>query len=167
MKVRGNIEVRGSIGGTRRMAIFRDEKSAGSHGGNLTNAAWNTRTLNTVVLNDLGATLSSNRITLPAGVYFIDASVTNMSVADTRARIQNITAGTTLLVGLSVHNDTSEDVGIITPVRGIITLTVESQIELQNYISSGANTVTEGGSQVGASGIIEVYSEVVITSYET
>lgn len=167
MKVRGNIEIRGSIGGTRRIAHFRDEKAAGTHGGNLTNAAWNTRTLNISLRNDLGASLSANQITLPAGVYFIDASVTNMQVGDARARIHNITAGTTLLIGLNVRNDATEDIGVIVPVRGVITLTVASIIELQNYISTGSNAVVEGGSQVGATNTIEVYSDIMITSYET
>jgi len=50
----------------------RDEKSNGVAGGNFTNGAWQTRTLNTSMTNEIsGASLSSNQITLPSGTYFI------------------------------------------------------------------------------------------------
>ena len=49
----------------------RDEKSANTAGGTFTGAAWRTRDLNTVPTNQIsGASVSSNRITLPAGDYF-------------------------------------------------------------------------------------------------
>lgn len=165
MQVRGNIDIRGSLEGFHRIAHFRDEKAFGNHGGNLTNAAWNTRTLNTVIRNDLGAGLSSNQITLAAGSYYIEAFVTNKAVDDIRARIQNITSGTTLLVGLSVRNSSTEDYGLVIPVRGLITLSVQSVIELQNFLSSGANSLIEGGHALGVSGVNEVYSEIIISSY--
>lgn len=50
------------------VAVIQDQKSSGTDGGTFTSGAWRTRTLNTTVLNTIGAgfSLSSNQFTLAA-----------------------------------------------------------------------------------------------------
>jgi len=166
-KVRGNLQVRGSVeGGRRRMAHFRDSKADGTNAGTLTTNTWNTRTLNTTLRNDIGASLGSNRITLPAGSWFIEAGATQHECERFKARIQNITAGTTAIVGTSMNSPNGGAKGQIALVRGLITLSVSSQIELQLYITNATPAASEGGQRADdTDGGAEVYSEVIVTSY--
>ncbi len=61
----------GSLGD--QMVVVVDEKAANTSGGTFTSGAWQTRTLNTLTVNDDGiASLSDDQITLPAGTYEIE-----------------------------------------------------------------------------------------------
>ncbi|KKL54175.1 hypothetical protein LCGC14_2268010, partial [marine sediment metagenome] len=61
---------------------------------------WNPRDLNAVVTNDInGASLATDRITLPAGVYEIEAGAPARNATSHRLRLQNITGAATLLLG--------------------------------------------------------------------
>jgi hypothetical protein len=64
-----------SAGGIFESALLhvRDEKSNGTAGGGSTSGSYETRTLNTVMTNEVsGASLTSNQIILPSGTYFIN-----------------------------------------------------------------------------------------------
>lgn len=85
---------------TNDYIMLRDEKSANTAGGTSTAGSWQTRTLNTEV-SDTGnhCTLSGNQFTLLAGTYRIRASVPGYLINSHVARLQNITDGTTTIVG--------------------------------------------------------------------
>lgn len=56
--------------GVHNLLHVQDQKATGTAGGDFTSGAWRTRTLNTVLINNIdGATISSNAISLPAGEY--------------------------------------------------------------------------------------------------
>jgi len=116
--------------------IVQDQKSQNTAGGTFTAGAWRTRDLNTTEYNNIsGASLNSNRITLPAGTYRLRATAPAVGCNMHVTRLQNITAESTILLGTSEY--TSAD-GVCTrsSICGIFTLTASSALEIQHYCSS-------------------------------
>jgi len=142
------------------MLHVRDEKTSGTHGGTFTKDIQQTRTLNTVLTNQIsGAALSSNQITLPAGTYFIDATSPGDQVDNHKARLYDITNSATLIVGTS--EDTSSTQGTTrSMVKGFITLVGSTVTELQHFCQTTHNT--EGFGAATSSGDVEVYAEIII-----
>lgn len=138
-----------------------DQKTANSDGGTFTSGAWRTRTLNTTRTNEItGASLASNQITLPAGTYFIQASAPAFAVNSHKARLQNITDGTTTLVGTSewAQNSTGASCSF---VNGRFTIAAEKDFELQHRCLTSVNT-TGFGVAADLDSHVEVYSDVMI-----
>jgi hypothetical protein len=134
----------------------RDEKASGSHGGSSAATTWNIRTLNTVLTNEIiGASLSSNQITLPAGTYFIEAQAPVNSANGNQLRIRNVTDNSDILVGsTSVSFSTAAAPAIIS---GRFTLPAEKVIRLEHYTASAS---THRGLGFAAStGVGEVYAD--------
>lgn len=164
MKVHGNLQVRGSL--VIPVAHFREEQASGAAPSpeGLTISSWNTRTLNTTVTNEIsGVSLGSNRVTLPAGRYWIKA-VAPAHGADSvsheyRCRIRNITRTTTLILGPNIATGQIDDaMTFLTPVEGLITLPETTLIELQHYVEA----TSDAGQEVSITGIVEVYAEIFI-----
>src|SRR5262245_39269025 len=88
-----------TVSGAAPYLCLRDEKPSGTNGGAFTSGAWRTRTLNTVVANEVGATLSSNQITLSAGTWRTHIEAPAFTVNDHQVRLQNITSGATIIEG--------------------------------------------------------------------
>ena len=143
-----------------------DEKSSGT-GGGASIAGEQVRTLNTVRHNTIaGASLSSNRITLPAGTYTVRASAPAFSVNAHQARLYNYTDSAQLLLGTSenTNENTSSDQRVQTrsQVIGRITLAASKQIELRHYTQQVYSTGSEGLGAYASSGASEVYSMIEI-----
>lgn len=165
MKVHGNLQVRGSL--IIPVAHFREQQTSGTppSPAGLTTSAWNTRTLNTTVVNEIpNCSLGSNRVTLPAGRYWIKG-VGNALAADAvaheyRCRIQNITTSSTLIVGpnFAINSALDDQTVFLTPVEGLINLNGTTLIELQQWVDSTSNA----GQEVSITGVNEVYSEIFI-----
>ena len=145
-----------------------DEKTSGTVGGAGSGATFNTRTLNTVLTNEIsGASLSSNQITLPAGDYYIEASAPSsqsgaVAVSSHKTRLRDITGSATLAVGTNaiVNAESGVSMSSVSFTRGRFTLSVSSVLELQHWIGATAG-VTDFGNAV-TSGEVEVYAEVRI-----
>ena len=91
------------------VAIFQDQKTSGTGGGNATTGSFVKRTLNTTVVNNIAAcSISSDVVTLTAGSYFITGYATFYRVNSFQMRLRNTTAGTTLATGLSMLADTDD-----------------------------------------------------------
>src|SRR5690606_24299823 len=88
--------------------LIQDRKPDGTTGGTFTAGSWQTRDLNTEVV-DTGnhATLSSNQITLAAGTYRVRAIAPARAVNNHRARFQNVSDGTTAAMGSNAGNSNS------------------------------------------------------------
>jgi len=98
--------------------IVEDQKTSGTGGGTATAGAWTTRTLNTLYRNANSlASLSSNKVTLPVGTYYITARapfwyVGNDTADDGfRLRLFNVTDNTTERLGFNTgaHTGSSPD----------------------------------------------------------
>jgi hypothetical protein len=141
----------------------REEQASGTHGGTFTAGAWRTRVLNTILTNDIGASLASNQITLPPGKYKIHASCPAYFVDGHKAILYNVTAADTSIVGTSEY----AYVTAATPtpvtrsfVNGVITISVNTVFELRHRCE--ATTATTGLGCAVTLGVAEVYSEIII-----
>lgn len=137
----------------------QDQKSAGTDGGTFNAVTWTTRTLNTVLTNEItSASLSSSQITLPAGTYWMDGTAAHNFVGAAKLRFRNITDGTTTLVGMC-GGDADNGRGNDT-IRGRFTIGGTKVFELQHICYAGEGTTGFGDSF--NLGEIEVFADVCI-----
>jgi len=162
---------------------IRDERSSGTTGDTLTDATWNTRTIQTEKTDDLTITLSGNQFALAAGTYWVQGSV-KTSITGGRARdigqsfvsqirLRNITDTTTALVGESFYWNNSfggdnatvfgDTVDVVHPIMGQFTIAGTKTFELQNYVdqTNWTSPIIKGGRNA-SSGENEVYLDLVI-----
>ena len=134
----------------------RDEKASGTNGGNIASGE-QTRTLNTVVTNEIsGASLASNKITLPAGTYQIRARVPAYNAYDHRGYLYNFTNSTYTILGSSCYITAGTNDSIIS---GQFTIASSKDFVIKHY---GSTAVTNGLGWPVTSGQVEVYTEVEI-----
>lgn len=143
---------------TKRLIILEDQKSSGTDGGGFTSGAWQTRTLNTEVY-DPGSycTLSSNQFTLSAGTYLIIAHAPAFTVNNHQARVQNITAGTTIATGGTVASTTN--VSNPSTIVSVFTVAAGQALEIQHRAET--TRATDGFGQASSWGT-EVYTQVLL-----
>jgi len=138
----------------------QDQKASGTSAGTFTAGAWQTRTLNTAVINTItGASLASNQITLPAGTYKINCTLPAVSVDQHQARLQNITDGTTTLSGGCFRSWSSSANSTPADLFGIFTIAATKVFEVQHRC---AVTRAADGLGIAASFGTEVYANVFI-----
>lgn len=111
-------------------------------GGSATSGSWQTRVINTKDFDTANiANINSNQITLPPGIYRVSISVPFFNnIARFQTRLQNITANTTLLIGQGSDLESGNDTGSLSPIVGIITLTVSSALAVQYQVTRSVNT---------------------------
>jgi hypothetical protein len=138
----------------------RDEKSAGTAGGTSTSSTAHTRTLNTVVTNTItGASLASNKPTLPAGTYEIEFSSPCYNGGVHRARLYNTTDAANVLIGSGEY--TVALLQTYSNGKGIVTISGTKDFELRHYIAAGQ--ATSGlGVPLNIESIVEIYASVFI-----
>lgn len=160
----GTVDVVGvaGVGGALDLIYVRDQKSSGQAGGAAAAATWNVRTLNTVTVNTIsGASLASNRVTLPAGTYRIRARAPAYLVGRHKLRLRNITAGSTAAVGSSAYADATTGAAVTDSVLlARITLASTTELELQHFTTSAR--ATHGLGIEVSSSEVEVYTEMWI-----
>jgi hypothetical protein len=111
--------------------IVQETQADGTNGGTFASGAWRTRLLNTTQHNGIsGASLGSNRVTLPAGTYRINGHAAAAGVSYHQARLYNITASATLIIGNKATSSSSQSGS---EVVGVLTLGATTVIELQHY----------------------------------
>lgn len=149
------------IAATRQFLHVRDQKAAGTDGGTFTAGSYVTRVLNNTQTNTItGASLGSNRITLPAGTYRIVASAPAYRVYRHKAVLYNVTGGSVLKIGTSESATPGANVVTRSFVTGQFTLGVTSNVEIRHMCEqSFANQGLGWASDFGDS---EVYTDVMI-----
>ena len=137
----------------------RDEKAANNDGGTFTSGSFVTRTLNTVMTNEIsGASLASNQITLPAGTYYIHASAPTFGVIRNKLKLRNTTDSADTLIGTSELNNA--DAVTRAFVTGRFTIAAQKVFELQHRCES---TVSTGGlGKLTNFGVVEIFADVQI-----
>jgi len=134
----------------------QDQKTQNTVGGSFTSGAWRTRNLTTIVTDTASlASLATNQITLPAGTWRCQISAPAYQVNQHQARLQNITAGTTLLTGMSSWSGGAQNTQTVAPVVGRFTLAVSSVLEVQHQCNT---TNATNGFGIAANFTIEVYT---------
>lgn len=133
--------------------LMREEQAQGTDAGTFTSGAWQKRALN-VEAADTGAyaSLSANQVTLVAGTYRLKASAPAVAAGVHQLRWQNVSDGTTTLVG------TVEDAGgeqTRSVVAGRFTIPASKTFELQHRC---ATTRTSDGFGAAGNWTTEVYA---------
>lgn len=164
--VKGDLTVTGGIIapvagilGSNPVLYVRDEKASGTDGGDFTQGAWRTRTLNTTVVNEIsGASLAADQVTLPAGTYRFHARAPGRNCGNHKCKLANITDGTDALIGSSVANaGASNTQGDSMILDGEITITAAKVFELQDRCTVTRNV--DGFGINSGFGVVEVYAE--------
>lgn len=138
---------------------YRDEKAAGTAGGDFNNGAWQTRTLNTEK-HDAGGfgALAANRITLQAGTYECWICCPANEVAEHQARLYNVTGAATLVVGTSNRASAGGATMNHSIIVGRFTLGVASALEVQHRCANTKVVNGFGYPTPGGWGEVEVYT---------
>ena len=142
----------------------RDEKAESNNGGTLATGSFVTRTLNTVMTNEItGASLSSNQIILPSGTYFLTARVPAFRVERLKTRLRNITDSTNTLIGTSEHFLPAAEQSGDSKLCGRFTIAAQKTFEVQCRIQTSNNSL-DGGVEAGSAtgSLTEVYTDVQI-----
>ena len=120
-------------------AIFNDTKSSGTQGGTFTSGAFRTRDLQTTQINDItGCSLASNQITLTAGTYYVSAFVPAHACSTFIGRLQNITDGTTQILGQSAFTEVLSM--NISTIEGKFTIAAQKVFEVQSRCTTTRST---------------------------
>lgn len=117
--------------------FVRIKQRTNGHGGTFAAGAWQIRALNTIDQNLVGAVLNSNRIILPAGIYYVRGWAACNGVSTNALRIYNQTTRRTLLEGDAVFGNAvftrgQEPGNNLTPIEGYIEVTTQSSLVLQH-----------------------------------
>lgn len=122
-------------------------------GGTFVAGAWQVRKLNMILTNNIGLTITNNRIVLPAGKYYIDGYAAASGVRQNALRLFNTTTSETSLQGAGMFapqgNATYDTPEQHTPISGYVELSVQSAIVLQHMC---AQTVYNYGFGTGNAG---------------
>lgn len=155
--------VRGYLGHLPDQIMVVREEQTSSTGGGTPGAAttWLTRVLNTVQANSIvGASLTSNQVTLPAGTYLIEGSAPAYKADGHKARLYNVTGAATLLVGTTERSLSTEAQITKSWIRGVITLASTSALRVEHIMQSASSNGFGPG--FGGAGVTEVYTELFI-----
>lgn len=144
--------------GTPSYVKVSDTKANTTNGGTFTQAAWQTRVLNTEDSDPDGiCSLASNQITLSAGTYECSIICPAYYVGLHQAVLKNVTGGVNLLIGTSCFNSASiADTVDNSIIRGRFTITASQALEVQHKCATtNANT---GFGAAASMGVGEVYT---------
>jgi hypothetical protein len=141
-------------------AIFNETQASGTAGGASVQTTYTKRVLNTSVVNNIGATLTSSVIALVAGTYRVFAMSPHFNSNAVSLRLRNTTDSTTTISGPNNYSLSAS--GCYTQLDGTFTITGTKNFELQ-YYQTGAAVATNGlGVQVSSAGISEIYGQITI-----
>jgi hypothetical protein len=139
----------------------RHETSSGTHGGDAVANTDNVRVLNTVVTNEItGASLSSNRITLPSGTYYINSVGISYDTATHRIILYNYTDSSVTLLGLMVYADVNNEVANHSFLNGRFTISSQKVFEIRHFTETAKSTLGLGVS--GGDSRTNVFADVQI-----
>ena len=119
----------------------RDEKSAGTNGGSSSATTDNVRVINTVVTNEItGASLSSNRITLPSGTYFIDSQAHAFKSDINRLILYNHSDSSIVILGTAIYADFNYSSVGHSFLTGRFTISASKDFEIRHYTGRAVST---------------------------
>lgn len=136
----------------------RDEKASGTPAGSSVAAdITQTRTLNTIVSNTMGASLASNTITLPAGTYQCRIRAPAGFVQSHAAYLYNVTDGAYTKTGSTQFAPPTGQTYTDSTVSGQFTISAPKSFTVRHYTQNAYGAYGLG--QQAATGQVEVYAE--------
>ena len=157
-----NITIASTAGASKGYMYVRDEKAVGTDGGSSV-AGVQIRTLNTVVNNSIiGASLTSNQITLGAGTYRVDGRSPVYTGARQKSYLYNVNTSALVLAGSSAYTDVGDSAQSDSNVHGRFTISSTSVFEYRQYVETARITNGLGVATNSAAAGVEVYAEIEI-----
>lgn len=136
----------------------QDQKAQGTAGGTSVNGG--TRDLNTILTNEIsGSSLASNQITLPAGTYYIEASVPAFFSNNHKAFLFNVTDSGNQIHGTCEYAPSTNATLSRSLITGRFTIVSSKVFEIRHTI---ATTRVGDGFGIAAGTGVEVYTDVRI-----
>jgi len=158
----GSAIILGAYGAAPRGAGYVcviDQKAQGTNGGTFSTGAWRTRTINTEQADTDGlCSLSSNQITLAAGVYRCHIGCPAWDVLSHQARLYNVTASALVLQGSTAYTNPSAWSGGVQSrsyIIGQFTIAAAQALEVQHRANTTCASVGFG---VAANFGAEIYT---------
>jgi hypothetical protein len=138
---------------------MQDQKTSGTNGGAISSGSWVTRTLNTIIANDLSiASLAANQITLPAGTYQCSIVVPGFAVDNHQARLFNVSSNTALLYGPNSRGASTGSNFSYALVVGLFVLLSSQVVRVEQQVQT--TNGTNGLGMAMSFGSTEVYTVV-------
>lgn len=143
------------------MTILQDQKANNSNGGSAI-TGWQTRTLNTSVLDQIGVGLATNQFTLPAGTYHVQISTPACQVNNHRCRLYNVTSSSTVLLGTSecAQNSNPSNMSNRSFIDAYFTSVSSATYRVDHYCNTAF--ATQGLGMNATSGDVEIFTTVKI-----
>ena len=175
LAVCGDIVVQGTLtastGGFLNSARIYDEKSTGSNGGAVgvgNSGVWLDRDLNTLDGN-LGGSLSlgvTNAFSLDAGLYKIQAIIPGANgIGGFSSRLRNITTNETISQGTNGYATSSNISQSF--INTVIDISTTNEYVIEQIAANDGTDTTYYGIANNISGVTEIYTDVIITSYNS
>lgn len=154
-------QVSSSVPAYEGYILLQDQKSTGTNGGASVAGSWQTRDLNTEVI-DSGefCSLVANQFTLDAGIYEIDITSPFINTDETRLRLQNITDAVTVAYGPNLTLNSLVDDGANAFLKYRFEIDDPKAFEVQYYVTNSDSTGL--GFAINLSGVPEIYTDVSI-----
>ena len=142
--------------------IAEDVKAYNVDGGTFTQAADQTRDLNTVQHNTIvDASLAADQITLPAGTYEASWACPAFHVNSHWSWLYNVTGVATLILGSAAYANTGGNDFNATFGNGVFTISVESVLEFRHRCA--VTQASDGfGVATGVAGFDSIYTQIRI-----
>jgi hypothetical protein len=127
-------------------AQYLNKKTEGVSSGTLTQDTWVTRTINTEVVDNIGISLSSNKMTLPAGTYYCRFWANGYNCNAHQAALEETYGTDTILIRGSSEYARSDDEYAATASRGegTFTLAQSTSIELIHIVGTTSSSHGQG-----------------------
>ena len=148
--------------GLKTYAIICDKKGHNEDGGTFSSGDWRTRDLNHEIADPDGiVSIANDQFTLGAGTYLIEAHAPAYKTNRHIARLQNITAGTTVQYGSAAYANSSGNVYNCSIVTARVTITGSTTFEIQHR-SQSTSSSTGFGIDSSFTGVDSIYTIVKI-----
>ena len=127
-------------------AQYLNKKTEGSSSGTLTQDTWTTRTINTEVVDNIGITLSSSVMTLPAGTYYCRFWASGYNCNSHQAVLEETYGTDTVLIyGSSEYARADDEYAQTHSVgEGTFTLAQSTPIELLHIVGTTSSDHGQG-----------------------
>jgi len=141
------------------IAIFNETQASATAGGTSVATTYTKRTLNTTIINNIGATLTTSVIALVAGTYRVFAMSPFFNPTAVSIRLRNTTDSTTTIAGVNAYAGASA--GCYAQLDGTFTITGTKNFEVQYFCNNGV--ATNGlGVNLSSAGVSEIYTQITI-----
>jgi len=152
---------------TSQILYARREETSGTTGGAATTGSLQTLAINTVVTNEIsGASLSSNKVTLPAGTYRITGRSPFYRCNAGYMQIYNVTDTAEIAQGNNFFSNSVDGDTNVGDVYGVVTLAGTKEISLRYRVTTNSGT-SDLGTAKSFSGVKEIYGEIIIEKVGT